>query len=146
MNTFEKTLKYLSITGNIDSDNQPILEPVEKQVSFYKLSQTDARQARLFFMMRPLYKSVKVIGESENQIIADPNIMFDLTLQAIDILLIVDPDGSKTGNKFTELDKKEFLNDSFAVLSFGEWFLTDSAPFFLKYFANYLKSQTIPKE
>jgi hypothetical protein len=145
MNTFEKTLKYLTITGNIDSDNQPILEPVERQVSFYKLSQTDSRQARLFFMMRPLYRSVQMIGNSESTIIADPNVMYDLTLQAIDILLIVDPDGTKAGNKFTELDKREFLNDSFAVLSFGEWFLQDSAPFFLKYFANYLPSQMTPK-
>ena len=126
MNTFEKTIKYLTITGNLDSDNNPVLEPVEKQVSFYKLSQTDPRQARLFFMMRPLYREVKVIGENEATFIADPGIMHDLTIAAINTLLIVDPDGTKAGNKFTEMDKKEFLNDGFAVMTFGEWFFRRS--------------------
>lgn len=130
MNTITKTLTYLSYTGVNPENGEPILEPVQKQASFYKLSQTDQRQARLFFMMRPLYRSVQIIGEAEARVIADPNIMYDLTLAAIESLLVVD-------KEFTELDKKEFLNDTFAVLSFGEWFLEDSTPFFLKYFANY---------
>lgn len=146
MNTIERTIKYLSYTGQLDSENKPVMEPVEKQVSFYKLSQTDPKQARLFFMMRPLYRGVKVIGENETTIIADPSIMYDLTMYAIETLLIVDPDGSKAGNKFTEGDKKEFINDGFAVMAFGESFLEDATPFFLKYFMSYRKSETTQSE
>lgn len=139
MNTFEKTLRYLSITGQLDSEGNAILEPVEKQASFYKLSQTDQRQARLFFMMRPLYREVKVIGEDKATFIADPSILYDLTCYAIDALLIVN-------DKFTETDKKEFFNDTFAVMAFGEWFLEDSTPFFLNYLMSYRSYPKIQKE
>lgn len=139
MNTYTKKLKFLSITGQLDKDGNPIMEPVEKQASFYALSQTDQRQSRLFFMMRPLYREVKVIGEEQGLMIADPSIMYDLTKYAIDVLLIVD-------EKFTETDKKEFLNDAFAVLDFGERFLEEATPFFLQYFTNYRLSPKTVKE
>ncbi len=139
MNTITKNLKFLSITGQIDGDGNPILEPVEKQASFYKLSQTDPRQCRLFFMMRPLYQELKVIGEEKATMIANPSIMFDLAMYAIDALLIID-------DKFTETDKKEFKNDTFAVLDFAEWFLEEATPFFLKYFTSYRLSPKTVKE
>lgn len=145
-NTFVKTLKFLSITGNLDTSGNPIMEPVERQASFYKLSQTDPRQAKLFFMLRPLYREMKVIGQDKATMIADPSIMYDLTLYAIDCLLIVDESGKDTGYKFTNTDKKEFLNDNFAVLAFGEWFLEDSLDFFVSYMMNYLSSVRTTKK
>jgi hypothetical protein len=138
MNTYTKKLKFLSRNGQIDQEGNPIMEPVEKQASFYALSQTDQRQSRLFFMMRPLYREVKVIGDEKATFIADPSILYDLVVYAINVLLIVD-------DKFTEMDKKEFMNDSFAIMAFGEQFLHDSTPFFLNYMMNYLISQKTVK-
>jgi hypothetical protein len=140
MNTFKKELTYLNVVGVDSSVNppKPKLEPVTKQVSFYELSQTDKSQCRLFFMMRPIYRNVTMIGGSE-VVIADPNVLYDLTLHAIEVLMILD-------DNFTLQDKTEFLNDNFAVLAFGEWFMQMSAPFFLQYLMNYLGSPKIQKE
>jgi hypothetical protein len=133
----EQKLKFLSATGGITVDGKVEYEHVEMIATFKDLSQNDRSQARLFFMMKPMYRSVQRIGDSETTIIADPNILYDFTIHAIDTLLIIDESGDKTGNKFTLQNKTEFMNDTFAVLAFGESFLEAATPFFFDYLMNY---------
>jgi hypothetical protein len=140
MNTFKKELTYLEVVGVEDDGITPKMQPTTKNVTFKELSQTDKSQGRIFFLMRPLFQNVKMVGGGE-KVIADPNVLYDLIMYVIDALLIQDED-------FSEQNKVEFLNDNFAVMCFGEWFLNEKAsPFFFRYLTNYLfapKSPTKP--
>jgi hypothetical protein len=132
--TFTRELTYLSQVFDQDK-NDFVKGPVTKPVSFYELSQTDPKQHALFFMMKPLYENIKTVGGG-TRVIANPKVVKDLTVEAIDILLIVD-------DNFTITDKAEFMNDGFALLEFGTWFLEEKfTPFFLLFLQNY---QILPK-
>lgn len=129
MSTFVKELKYLSKVFD-PATSEFIEKPVKKQASFLELSQTDRNQHKLFFMTAPLFEQLTTIG-GEKRLIANPEVLHDLTVKAIDILLVVD-------SNFTEQDKKEFLIDGFAILNFGRWFLEEKyTPFFINSIAIY---------
>lgn len=131
----KKELKYYTIVGTEINDKGEIVpkrELTTKTIELNDLSQNDKRQGRLFFMLRPLYKSSQRVGEIETSIIADPLVLHDITIHAIDVLVNID-------DNFTQSDKAEFLNDNFAVMEFGEWFLEYATPFFLRYLTDWKK-------
>ena len=127
-NTFVKDITFLCQTFDPKSNKFEHL-PVTKQATFKELSQTDPKQHKLFFLMFPLFV-MQTTANGEERIVADPEILHNLTLKAIDCLLIVD-------EGFTIQDKKEFTNDALALLRFGQWFLAEK---FTAFFLNFNQS------
>jgi hypothetical protein len=121
--TFTKDISYLSNT--FDNDKQAFtMTKVTRVFKFKELNRTDKSQHKLFFLMFPLYLSTKDMNGNE-RMIADPEVLQNLTNVALDKLLIVE-------SPQDEQDKKEFTNDGIAVMEFGYWFLNQKfTPFFL---------------
>jgi hypothetical protein len=137
MDTFEKEITFLS---NTLVEGKFEMHPVTKRAAFFELSQTDSKQHKLFFLMMPLWTSIRNVGSDSTTIVANPEILHDLTLKAIDCLLV-------ENSNFTIQDKTEFLNDGFAILAFGKWFLEEKfTAFFLSFMQNYQKSTIITSE
>jgi hypothetical protein len=130
-NTFTKDITYIS--NQFDNEKQEIiLKPVTKTFTFYELSRTEKKQSKLFFLMFPLYRNTVDMNGNERTI-ADPEVLENLTRIAIDVLMICP-------TVLEEQDKKEVLNDSMALVYFGQWFLSNKfTPFFLNSLTDYVK-------
>lgn len=130
MQQFEKQISFLSKVFYPDkvteSHNGWEEEPVTKTATFKELSRTDRAQHKLHFKIISIFEH---FGAKEGgEIKLDPDGMYDLSVKAINTLLITD----KT--TFTDQDKAEFLNDSGAIFDFGFWLLGEKiAPFFSKF-------------
>ena len=100
---------------------------VEKEVTFDELDETIKAQHRLHFKIVSLYTAKPSDDTSEVQVKIDTDTMYDITVEAIKIL-------AHTDENFTEVDLKEFLADSLAILKFGRWFMGEHlVPFIVEY-------------
>jgi len=124
--TFEKEVSYIS-WGLNDEGTDTVENVVTKVATFKELSRTDKLQHKLHFKLISLFEGLeKEKGESDSVGISSDG-LYDITVKAINILLIPTP-------SFTENDKKEFLSDSIALLEFGMWLFKEQfSPFFSKF-------------
>lgn len=99
-------------------------EEVTKTATFKELSRTDRDQHKLHFKIISIGENFSA-GDGDTQANFNSDGIYDITVKAINTLLVINPD-------FTAEDKKEFLSDSGAILSFGLWLLKEKLlPFFL---------------
>lgn len=117
MDLFKKDIKFAS---NILNDAQEFeIMNVTKEATFKELDRRDKDQHKLHFMLMAIVKF-----NEEGEILVDSDILYDFTVRAVKVLLV------KT-DEFTEQDRVEFLQDSAALLQFGQWMLaTKITPFF----------------
>lgn len=117
MDLFKKDIKFAS---NILNDAQEFeIMNVTKEATFKELDRRDKDQHKLHFMLMAIVKF-----NEEGEILVDSDILYDFTVRAVKVLLV------KT-DEFTEQDKVEFLQDSAALLQFGQWMLAAKiTPFF----------------
>jgi|ERR1044072_2672347 hypothetical protein len=128
MQQFERKISFISkvfheerITETCDGW---VEEPIEKTAWFKELSRTDKSQHKLHFKILAIFENFGVKGADIDNIKIDSDGVYELSVKAINTLLLVD-------DKFTETDKQEFLNDSAAIFDFGFWLLGQKiAPFF----------------
>lgn len=130
MSIFQKDISFISPTAFNQEANNGLGAFEEKEVTkpatFKELSRTDKDQRKFQFMLMSIFKA-----KDNGDIQVDHDVLCDITEKAIEVLLVVDPNG------FTDADKLQFLNDNGAVISFGMWLLKEKInPFF---------SQLIPK-
>ena len=129
MEVFKKDITFLSMV--LGEDNQTLQEQqVTKTATFSELNRRDKTQHKLHFMLVSIFKSN---GEDEMKIDSDQ--LYDITVKAVKILLIVDSpnagDITLANAIFTEQDKVEFLSDGGALIAFGMWLLKEKiSPFF----------------
>lgn len=112
-------------------DTEWVTVSTTKTARFRELDKRDKNQHKLHFMLVAIFKS----GENVNELKVDYDQLYDITVRAVNILLLVDSgvDSIHGAGSFTEQDKQEFLSDSGALISFGSWFLREKiAPFFPK--------------
>ena len=115
---FDSTMVSQMHTGWIEG-------PVTKVATFKELSRTDRSQHKLHFKIIAIFEHFKA-GDDGN-IKIDSDGVYDLSVKAINTLLVTDKD-------FTDQDKAEFLNDSAAIFDFGFWLLGEKiTPFFSKF-------------
>lgn len=120
MSTFIKEITYKSRQL---SGHKWVKENVTKSVHFNELDETIKSQHKLHFRITSLWKT---IGEGdEKQIKIDSDSMYDITVEAIKQLVVVN-------ENFTETDLAEFLSDSKALLKFGSWFTENHLIPFMK--------------
>lgn len=126
MKTFEKEVSYVS--WEVDTEkNESVETVVTKTATFKELSRTDRAQHKLHFKLISLFEGLEKEKDEENSVGISSDGLYDITVKAINILF-VPTDG------FTEQDKKEFLNDSMALLDFGLWLFKEQfTPFFAKF-------------
>jgi len=126
MQTFEKEISYVS--WEVDGEKNETVETIiSKTATFKELSRTDKSQHKLHFKLMSLFEGLEKEKGEENSVGISTDGLYDITVKAINILF-VPSDG------FTELDKKEFLNDSVALLEFGLWLFKEKfSPFFMKF-------------
>jgi|YelNatPaOPRAMG01_1025707.scaffolds.fasta_scaffold91594_3 hypothetical protein len=125
MKTFEKEVSYVS--WEVDTEkNESVETVVTKTATFKELSRTDKTQHKLHFKLISLVEGLKKEKGEENSIGISSDGLYDITVKAINILFV-------PTDSFTEQDKKEFLNDSMALLDFGLWLFKEQfTPFFAK--------------
>jgi hypothetical protein len=121
MATFKKEISYLSLQI-VDGEHKEV--EVTKTFTFKDLSRRDPEQGKLFFRVS------SIVGSNEDGAYnIDSDALYDLTKKALSVLML-------TGSDYetTEIDKREVVSDSGALLSFGIWFLKEKyMPFFLQY-------------
>lgn len=127
MEQFKKEISFLSKVFDAskvtDINNGWEEGTVTKVATFKELSRTDKAQHKLHFKIVAIFEHFGAKDEGADMKI-DSDGVYDLTVKAINTLLIADPD-------FTVQDKAEFLNDSAAIFGFGFWLLGEKiAPFF----------------
>lgn len=134
MNTFKKKIKFSSKVFDLPKQSETcdgwVRNVVEKEATFKELSEVDSDQHDLFFLISPLFTEQRQIGTKKTKLIADPLILKDLTIKAIDCLLIED-------ENFNIQDKTEFLQDGMALMKFAQWFLNEK---FTGFFLNSIES------
>jgi hypothetical protein len=128
MQQFEKSISFTSKvfdeTKISESCNGWIEDIVTKTATFKELCRTDKPQHKLHFKIVSIFEHFGVKESGAENIKLDSDGLYDLTVKAINTLLIPD-------EKFTVQDKAEFLNDSAAIFTFGFWLLGEKiAPFF----------------
>lgn len=126
MKTFEKEVSYVS--WEVDTEkNETVETVVTKTATFKELSRTDKTQHKLHFKLISLFEGLEKEKGEENSIGISSDGLYDITVKAINILFV-------PTDIFTEQDKKEFLNDSMALLDFGLWLFKEQfTPFFAKF-------------
>lgn len=102
--------------------------PVTKTATFQELDQNVKEQHYLHFDIMGFYASGGQPEEEakvrKKKVSLDTTGMYDLTVQAIKELLVVN-------EAFTAKDKEEFLSDSKALLNFAFWYNKEKvSPFF----------------
>jgi hypothetical protein len=125
--TFTREIQFLSNTF----DGEKAVQVTSKKVATFKeLSRTDKKQHDLHFEIVGLMVSNKIEDETEEdgeqkaKFKLDMSSVRGLVVNAIKTLLVVDAN-------FTDVDKKEFLQDSGALLNFSLWFVPEKVtPFF----------------
>lgn len=129
METFEKELSFLSQQFNTELDAFETVE-ITKKATFTELNRRDPRQSSLQWSIMSLFSGKKK-EEAEDEdgsveMALDPIALSEITKTAVKRLLIVD-------ENFSEEDKKSFLIDNIAMISFGTWLLQEKLlPFFIK--------------
>jgi hypothetical protein len=124
--TFEKEITWVS--WEVDAEkNETVETPRTKIATFNELSRTDKTQHKLHFKLLSLFEGLeREKGEADSVGISSDG-LYDITVKAINILLV-------PNTVFTEMDRKEFLNDSIALLEFGMWLFKEKfSPFFSKF-------------
>lgn len=124
MITFEKELSWVSY----EPQGEEVVEVTRIKIATFKeLNRTDKLQHKLHFKLISLFEGLEKSKDEEDTIGISSDGLYDITVKAINILL--------TPNEvFTEMDKKEFLNDSIALLEFGMWLFQEKfTPFFSKF-------------
>lgn len=122
MEQFKRDISFISKVFDTET-SQWEEKPITKSATFKDLSRTDKSQHKLHFKIISIFEHFGA-KESEGDVKIDSDGVYDLTVKAINTLLIPDPD-------FTVQDKAEFLNDSAAIFDFGFWLLGEKiAPFF----------------
>jgi|SRR4051812_32595103 hypothetical protein len=129
MEQFNREISFISKIFDADkvtdTCNGWIEGVVTKTATFKELSRTDKLQHKLHFKIIAIFEHFGVKEGEDVKIDSDG--VYDLTVKAINTLLIPDPE-------FTVQDKAEFLNDSAAIFDFGFWLLGNKiAPFFSKF-------------
>jgi len=121
MLTFEKELSWVSY----DVDGDKVVEsPRTKIATFYDLNRTDKRQHKLHFKIISIFEGLEKGKDEADSIGISSDGLYDITVKAINILLV-------TNEVFNEVDKKELLNDSIALLELGMWLFKEKfTPFF----------------
>lgn len=125
-NCFDRVITFFSKTFDGSSH---VKATVQKTATFQELDTTVKPQHRLHFLMSSIFKPGNTPaeglkpGEKVNAKL-DPDVLYDLTVKAIQVLLVDTPG-------FGAQDKEEFLADSGALMDFGLWFLNEKVfPFF----------------
>jgi hypothetical protein len=129
MITFEREITWVGY--DVDAENNTTIENTRvKTATFKELSRTDKDQHKLHFKLISIFEGLEKSKDEENSIGISTDGLYDITVKAINILL------TPTAN-FTEIDKKEFLNDSIALLNFGLWLFKEKfSPFFANFKMN----------
>jgi hypothetical protein len=141
MKTYQKEISWVSPELNETQDGT--IEVVKtKTATFKELSRLDKTQHKLHFKIISMFEGMQddqkeslrnaSTAEEKQEVLNDSDIsinsdgLYDITVKAINQLLLTD-------KEFTEMDKKELLQDSIALLNLGLWlFSTQFAPFFQK--------------
>lgn len=127
MQQFQREISFISKIWD-EATTSFIEGTVSKVATFKELSRTDKSQHKLHFKIIAIFEHFGVKDGDNESVKIDSDGVYDLTVKAINTLLI--PDKSA----FTEQDKAEFLNDSAAIFDFGFWLLGEKiAPFFSKF-------------
>jgi hypothetical protein len=117
-NTFSREIEFEMPVFNSETGIHERLN-VKKVAYFRELSRMDKTQHKLHFKLISVFES-----NEDERVQVDSDKLYDITVQAIKLLLITD-------KNFTEQDKTIFLSDSGALFKFGYWFLAEKiAPFF----------------
>jgi hypothetical protein len=121
MKTFEKEIEFITWEYS-DEAKTTIEKSVVKTATFAELNRTDARQHKLHFKIISLFQSQNANDPASVEL--DSDALYDITCKSVDVLLTIN-------EAFTEADKKDFLNDSIALLQFGIWLFKEKmTPFF----------------
>lgn len=124
--TFEKEITWVG--WDVDAENNTTVEtPRTKIATFKELSRTDKTQHKLHFKLLALFEGLEKSKDEEDSIGISSDGLYDITVKAVNILFVA-------SDQFNEADKKEFLNDSIALLEFGLWLFKEKfSPFFSKF-------------
>lgn len=126
-NCFDKEINFIS--RGFDGEAQVHTKGRKKATAtFQELDATVKAQHRLHFLIISIFKSQPVsptaIPGEKIPAKLDPDILYDLTVKAVQVLWVETP-------AFTAQDKEEFLCDSGALLPFGLWLMGEKVtPFF----------------
>lgn len=129
MKTFTKEITWVGYDVDIEAENpEQVLTERTKTATFKELNRTDETQHKLIFQISELFDSKSKKDENGDTDVDLNSASFcDLIKKTVKDLLIVD-------QNFTEMDKREFLQDALALMSFGFWMLQNHfAPFFSKF-------------
>lgn len=122
--TFKHTIEYKTRVMTAKGWEK---QKIRKEIIFDQLDETIKSQHRLHFKIVSLYKSKTDKNTAEIEMKLDPETLYDITTEAIRVLVHVDSD-------FSETDLKEFLSDSLGLLKFGRWFMGEHmVPFIVEY-------------
>ncbi len=123
--TFVKEVTYIS--REVNENNELVDVEVTKEVTFKELSRTDQSQHKLHFKLISLFEGLEKEGDEADKVGISTDTLYDITVKAINILVV-------PNSNFTDVNKKEFLHDSIALLNFGMWLFKEKfAPFFSKF-------------
>lgn len=120
-NTFEKEISWATFEFSQESGKAE--EAIKtKVVKFKELNRNDASQHKLHFKILSMFDS----SNPEEGVNINSDALYDITKKAVNTLIIVD-------KEFTELDKRDLLNDSIGLLKLGLWLFGEKfTPFFAK--------------
>ena len=123
MKTFTKEISWVGY--EVDTEKTETVETKRtKTATFYELNRTDKRQHKLHFKLISLFEGLEKSKDEVDSIGISSDGLYDITVKAINILII-------ENESFNNVDKREFLNDSIALLEFGMWLFKEKfAPFF----------------
>lgn len=129
MEQFKRNITFLSKVFDESTNTFP-LKVITKTGTFKELNRTDKLQHKLHFKIIAIFEHFGAKDGDSESIKIDSDGVYDLTVKAINTLLIPDPE-------FTVQDKAEFLNDSAAIFEFGFWLLGEKiSPFFSTFNGN----------
>jgi hypothetical protein len=96
------------LSTGIDAKGQVIDAEVTKKVTFNALNRRVESQHKLHFMIVSLFNG----NTDDDDITINTDKLLDITKKAINCLIVI-------SEEFTEIDKKELLTDSMALLPLG---------------------------
>ena len=123
MNTFTKEIEWAS--WEVNAEKEATVQVIRKKTATFKeLNRTDPTQHKLHFKLISLFEGLEKNEDDPSSVGISSDGIYDITVKAVKILL-------ETNDQFTDADKKEFLNDSIALLQFGMWLFKEKfTPFF----------------
>jgi hypothetical protein len=130
MKEFEKEISWVVWEYDENSPEKTVQKNRTKTATFKELNRTDKAQHKLHFRLISLFEGLDKGKEDPDSIGISSDGLYDITTQAVKILLI-------ENEAFSKIDKDEFLQDSIALLSFGLWLFKEKfTPFFSQFNAN----------